>query len=186
MPGETARHSEGIIRRRGSRWQVDMTVAGRRVRRAAPTYEAAQEILAELSSSNSGHNGKALAALVNGVTVAEILQRYLQSTRLHCRPRTIRTSEGAWDHSPRTGTSLACAPRSREFSPPMRDDASSKAAEIFGPFSRPLRVRGCAQPNSRGSGGRTSTSKQEPSRSGPSSTGARRRTVNATCQSPTA
>ena len=95
MPEDTARHSQGTIRRRGSRWQVDTTIAGRRVRRAAPTYEAAQEILAELSSSNRGHNGTTVAAPVNGVTLTEILQRYLQSARLHCRPRTIRTSEAA-------------------------------------------------------------------------------------------
>ena len=34
-------------------------------------------------------------ARVDGVTVATILQRYLESTKLHCRPRTIRTSEAA-------------------------------------------------------------------------------------------
>ena len=95
MPEQTVRHNQGTIRRRGSRWQVDTTIAGRRVRRAAPTYEAAHEILAELSSSNRGHNGTAVAARVNGVTLTEILQRYLQSTRLHCRPRTIRTSKAA-------------------------------------------------------------------------------------------
>ncbi len=95
MPGQTDCHSEGTIRRRGSRWQVDTTVAGRRIRRAAPTYEAAQGILAELSSSKNGHNNQMAAAPVNSVTIAEILQQYLRSTRLHCRPRTIRTSEAA-------------------------------------------------------------------------------------------
>ena len=36
-----------------------------------------------------------MSAAANGISVAEILQRYLQSTRLHCRPRTIRTSKAA-------------------------------------------------------------------------------------------
>jgi hypothetical protein len=49
MPEQTARHAQGAIRRRGSRWQVDTTVGGRRVRRAAPSYEAAQEILSVIT-----------------------------------------------------------------------------------------------------------------------------------------
>jgi len=95
MRDEPARHTQGTIRRRGSRWQVDTTVNGRRVRRAAPSFEAARQILEELGNRKKGRNGSSVAAPASGVTVAEILQRYLRSTKLHCRPRTIRTSEAA-------------------------------------------------------------------------------------------
>ena len=60
---------------------------------------------------------KELAALLKAprpqyVTVAEALERYLQSTRLHCRPRTLRTSEAVvrrrtevFGHAPAAGLS---------------------------------------------------------------------------------
>jgi len=97
MLDDTARHATGTIRQRGSRWQVDTTVGGRRVRRAAPSLEAAERILEELRSSNDAAEAAPArqVARIDGATVATILQRYLESTRLHCRPRTIRTSEAA-------------------------------------------------------------------------------------------
>lgn len=80
----------GRVRRRGSRWQVDAMVDGRRVRRAAASQEAAEEMLEELVGSEEARRVAPI-----GPTVSQILDRYLDSTRLHCRPRTIRTSEAA-------------------------------------------------------------------------------------------
>jgi integrase len=94
-------HSEGkgAIRQRGNRWQVDTMVGGRRVRRSAKTLEDARSLLADL---NLGNGAVAVTSDSSRpqprgqmLTVGEMLNRYLESTRIHCRPRTIRTSEAA-------------------------------------------------------------------------------------------
>lgn len=95
MHDETARHGTGTVRRRGSRWQVDATVDGRRIRRAAASIEEAEGILARLQGSRDVEDREQDRPVVNGVTVATILERYLETTRLHCRPRTIRTNAAA-------------------------------------------------------------------------------------------
>ena len=85
----------GTIRQRGKRWQVDTTINGRRIRKAAPARPDAEALLAELN------RGNLLASPMpdqrrrepSNLTVTAMLGRYLGSTRLHCPPRTIRTTE---------------------------------------------------------------------------------------------
>ncbi|MCR9095048.1 MAG: site-specific integrase [bacterium] len=102
MAEVTPRHKRGTVRRRGNRWQVDVVVDGRRVRRSAPTRDAANELLDQLLTRiNAQDHGASpidhgeQAADHTEPTVSLVLERYLASTRLHCRPRTIRTTEAA-------------------------------------------------------------------------------------------
>lgn len=102
MAEVTARHRRGTVRRRGNRWQVDVVIGGRRVRRSAPTCDAANELLEALVEGASLHSAGGCTIPRDGQppahtesTVPLLLERYLASTRLHCRPRTIRTTEAA-------------------------------------------------------------------------------------------
>ncbi len=92
------RHNSGTIRQRGKRWQVDAMVNGRRVRRAAKSKKAAQELLTDLTLQNQSRPTPAAfprSMPTPELTITDMLRRYLESTRLHCRPRTIRTTEAA-------------------------------------------------------------------------------------------
>ena len=81
--------SEGAIRERGGRWQVDARVDGQRVRRAAASREEAEQMLREI---RAGRGEVASPQAAYGPSVSDLLTRYLSSTRLHCRPRTVRTT----------------------------------------------------------------------------------------------
>jgi hypothetical protein len=97
MARRHTRHRRGSIRRRGSQWQVDITLGARRVRRSAPSREDAEALLAELARQPRSVPAPAPAAPVrrSAPSVPEVLERYLERTRLHCRPSTVRSSDAA-------------------------------------------------------------------------------------------
>jgi hypothetical protein len=77
---------EGTIRQRGNRWQVDTTIDGRRIRRAARTRDAAEALLADLNRTHLSESTvlDEPKRQRSDLTVAAMLGRYLESTRLHC------------------------------------------------------------------------------------------------------